>query len=190
MNICLGLPGVPGVTSSAQDGLRGHRRVLRPWKLALGELGELLLCESRRHQASKVGSFGRSIDATDMQRYYNVIHYRTVNLQDPWPQKIVFFDWIRTHEKTPKPVKCAWNPNFFPASRLCRNAHILQLERPSDLYLSLLQPTKRGTWMRGERRRFYQPGGVWDRWLFVVLLDWRRWLLPNVSERILLDLSS
>ncbi len=27
-----------------------------------------------------------------------------------------------------------------------------------DLYISVLQPTKRGTWMRGERKRFYQPG--------------------------------
>eukprot|EP00913_Durusdinium_trenchii_P008594 g8069.t2 len=54
--------------------------------------------------------------------------------------------------------------NFFCAksdeTRLCRNVYLLHLEKHSQLYISVLQPTKRGTWMRGERKRFYQPGDV------------------------------
>lgn len=47
-----------------------------------------------------------------------------------------------------------------------------------DLYISVLQPTKRGTWMRGERKRFYQPGASWawgcisrwDCWCMIMIV--------------------
>ncbi|CAL1138268.1 unnamed protein product, partial [Cladocopium goreaui] len=54
--------------------------------------------------------------------------------------------------------------NFFCAKseecRLCRDAYILEVTTRTELYISSLQPTKRGTWLRGERKRFYQPGDV------------------------------
>ncbi|CAE7408406.1 unnamed protein product, partial [Symbiodinium sp. CCMP2456] len=54
--------------------------------------------------------------------------------------------------------------NFFCAksdeSRLCRFAYIIEVAEASSLCISALQPTKRGTFARDDRKRFYQPGDL------------------------------
>ncbi|CAE8708106.1 unnamed protein product, partial [Polarella glacialis] len=52
---------------------------------------------------------------------------------------------------------------FCPRSdhnRLCRHAYRIQVDSPTTLYAMALQPSKRGTWGRQSRQRYYKPGDV------------------------------
>ncbi|CAE7548171.1 sol [Symbiodinium natans] len=62
----------------------------------------------------------------------------------------------------------SWNSRSFQNSfcaktdetRLCRFAYFLELADATSLCMSAIQPTKRGTFARDDRKRFYQPGDV------------------------------
>ena len=47
---------------------------------------------------------------------------------------------------------------------MTKDSHLNEHRPSQELYISSLQPTKRGTWLRGERKRFYQPGAEAGSW--------------------------